>query len=490
MQLKKKLNNFFYLFLVSLFFSNICLAKKKRSRKRPSSKTKVMSLSVLDAVRVYLKNNFNVKQVIAERAIAADEYRYQNLFEYIPSVSLFGSYSNSDTIDQKKYKVDNSWIKDDVDTKTRNIYQGSLGVNISNITLFNAWQRGDNISINDASFILAEIGANQQINTLIQNVVEQYMNLKVVKLKFKDAQRNLRVTKSLYGIINKGNQKYDETYLERAIAEAQSRLEEITGEYQATTFSFKELLQLDPKVTVSLTSELEINRPSFSKKYYKKRIKELPNYVTAKKSLELAELSLKSTKRTFFPSVNISLGTGLDLSSNFGKGTPTSTNIVRGGGSGNIDITTSINFSMPIAGPGGLFNSFALRRAKLSLIAARFEFNNQKKYLETSIETKLSELDAISNSLQSLEKTLLKTTQLQVYALKQYKDKKLNILDLKENLDNLVNDYLNVQDKKLELLRANRELVLITGKLSDLGIKEFKSFNMASEREKVLKAGF
>jgi len=297
--------------------------------------------------------------------------------DFLPSItgSLSGSLRNSPWA-QSSMSFTGEGIST---TKNTTSYSANANLNL-NWTLFNG-KRLNTLKQNEINAEVSELTVEESENTVIQNIVQMYVQILYSAEAVKVNEANLELSKAN---LERGQQMFDAGSISKVdLAQLQTQVSQ--DEYslvnvQAQLIDYK--LQLKQLLEIDGEEEMDLYMPELGDEsvltllpsrddVYNIALLNRPEILSAQKNIDAADLNVKIQKAGYLPSVSMSASAGTNtmsgINTGFGKQ-------VKQNESNNV----SLNVSIPI---------FDKRQTKSNIQKAKIQKNQQELALQDAQKT-------------------------------------------------------------------------------------------------------
>ena len=345
----------------------------------PSSSRRVLSLSLLTAVEMALKNNLPLQTVRREINNAASSYRAAK-GEYYPKIS--GNLTSEQTL---------ATFTSGTTLQTSQVYTGGLNLTASMpLDLSGAVGRGVQQAI--INFVKAKANYVVSSQTLISNVYQQYYDILRSRSAVKIDQTQLEQTAEQLRIAQERLKtgrvpEVDVLTAKVQYDNAKQTLKVEEGAFEIAKSSLRNTLVIEQDVDIILTDELTFQPESMK---FETALKEaLENRVEiqiARLNLQSARITLKSTYDPYLPTLNLSTGYGYNIAGR---------NPLHSWQQRPKDPTYSGGFSINV--PIFIFDGGIIRESKVRALTgidqAAADLKQTKETVSFDVKTNLTQLD-------------------------------------------------------------------------------------------------
>ncbi len=220
--------------------------------------------------------------------------------------------------------------------------------------------------------------------TIRFEVIVKYWALDAWSKKLKAVDRSIEVARSIRDL--KSSRALLGKATEAEVSSAESDLLTVRNERESTESSYRSaLFDLnvivgDPAGTEYVLTEnlshlpIQVTEELLFQTYLEKA----PAMKAARTNLRNAELTYEIEKRNLLPLPKVTFS-GITVSRALDPWSAATNTFTDLSGNQNLNVSASLNFSIPLTGPGGLLGSRTLRQAQLTLRTSELQFRNQAR---------------------------------------------------------------------------------------------------------------
>ena len=427
------------------------------------------------AIEFGINRNFIVENNDLGKDLSRLTLRYQRIGLFAPNVTIEGTYNFIDTIEQRSHSDGTTEIQEpDPDFSFSNYKEGELAIVIDDINIFNSFDDWRNLQINSLTNDSTLIQLNQSSLQFFLDLIESYYVAYVAEVKLKNAKQQLKIAESLYDLAKtaqkiKYQKELDVNYLQSSLFEAQGLHSVAKITHREAIRSLEIFINSNIDENTSLTTDLSIQQKSLDLDRLMAKVRTAPTVRQAQKDAKIADLSLRNTQLSIAPKLSMSIS-----GARFGRrrnGDGTEFPVRSYGGFGNINYTAAINLTIPIfGGDTGLFNSVALKTAKLDAKQFNDLYQQEKRNIRNLVKEKYFSIKQREESLRFSQKRLEADSSLLTKITQAYTRGKVNRDELREALNRNFLSLDNNLDEKLDYLIQRKELASGLGDISHLGV--------------------
>lgn len=375
----------------------------------------------------------------------------------LPSLSMQASQN----LQNRPFQQNSATVNGtEVFTSTQNTTSsGNYSLGLS-WTLWNGGQNTTNIRMKEMSKAIANLDLNRQSNSLKEEVAKIYIQILYANEAVKLNQQTYETSKAAY---LRGKELFELGSISKVeLAQLESQAE--NDQYnivvaQSTLSSYKlqlkQLLELDGSEEMQLvmpviTDEQALESLPTVAQVYETALLSRPEIQSSKLSIDNAQLSIRSAKAGFYPtlSLNGSTGTTTNSSSPYSWGSQ-----LKNGWSNLIGLTLSI----PIF--DNRRNKTNVEKAQIQYATSQLNYQSQQKELYSTIESLWLDANNAQAKLKAVESTLKSNQNSFDLVNEQFRLGMKNAVELLTEKNNLYNaQQQKMQAKYMALL--NRTLLL------------------------------
>ncbi|OFZ81574.1 MAG: hypothetical protein A2583_08630 [Bdellovibrionales bacterium RIFOXYD1_FULL_53_11] len=329
------------------------------------------------AIKKILTSN---KDMIKQRmSMRQAEMSYHDAWEkmFLPSLSLDVSSASQNTIAQipgtQAKKLGESAF-------ARGYPASSVALNLGSYAIFNFWR--DKIS-----YDIARLGYERNKRKLLESersarflAIGAYFRLKTEQDKIDAAKRSMEISVAIAGLVKsrKAIGKASDSDVSSSAVDmlnAKNRYNETVKTGRTELWNMNLLLGDRIDTRYRLSTELKYAKVEISQEEALRIYKENgPSLKDAAMDLKTSEMGLELAEKQVLPLPTVSI-TGISLSyGNSYYGTALTPGTTGASTSGNLEVTTSISLSLPLLGPGGIFNRRVVEQARISRDMSELSF--------------------------------------------------------------------------------------------------------------------
>ena len=410
------------------------------------------NLSLEDAVKIALKNNYSINIARNESKIADNNSNIGNA-GFLPSVDASGSYikSNNDT---KQEYFDGRTV-DRNGAKSTNL---NAGVDL-NWTIFDGLGMFANIDMLKEMNRIGEDNFRAEVEINLADVIETYYNLirekqvlVVLNQAIEISQERVRIAESKKDVGT--GSKFDLRQAQVDLNEDRSNLlkEELT--YEQLKVNLNQLMGRDVSNDFNVADTILVDKKLNLDDLKNRMLEKNTTLQIAKKNQNLAEINLRLARAELFP--RISLVGGYDYTKSESE-------------AGFIKSNNNYSLSYGVSANLNLFNGLNTRR-KIENAEIGIE-NSQLTYDQTKTGVEANLLNTYKKYLNSLQLVQLEEENLKValesvdIALEKLKLGNITPLEFRETQRKLINAKSRLVSAQYDAKSAETELLRISGQL-------------------------
>lgn len=375
----------------------------------------------------------------------------------LPSLSMQASQN----LQNRPFQQNSATVNGtEVFTSTQNTTSsGNYSLGLS-WTLWNGGQNTTNIRMKEMSKAIANLDLNRQSNSLKEEVAKIYIQILYANEAVKLNQQTYETSKAAYlrgkELLELGSiSKVELAQLESQAENDQYNIVVAQSTLSSYKLQLKQLLELDGSEEMQLvmpviTDEQALESLPTVAQVYETALLSRPEIQSSKLSIDNAQLSIRSAKAGFYPtlSLNGSTGTTTNSSSPYSWGSQ-----LKNGWSNLIGLTLSI----PIF--DNRRNKTNVEKAQIQYATSQLDYQSQQKELYSTIESLWLDANNAQAKLKAVESTLKSNQNSFDLVNEQFRLGMKNAVELLTEKNNLYNaQQQKMQAKYMALL--NRTLLL------------------------------
>ena len=346
-----------------------------------AQKSKPSTWTLSDCIEYALENNITIKQsqVSYEKSLVNNKTAQA---AYYPDLSFSAGYN----LNNQPYG-----------TSDNTTLSGQYGLN-SSWTVFNG-KRKNNITLSNLNSDVSELGVTQTQNSIIESILQLYIQMLYAKETIKTNESTLEVSKAqcerAEAMLNIGSiAKTDYLQLQAEYSKDNYQLVTSKASFDNYKLQLRELLELTTNDTFEIVipeyndDSLLIILPT-NVVVLQKAMDSRPEIKSSLKSIDISNLNVDIAKAGYYPNISLSAGTGIGHNTSYDN--PFGEQLKN-----SWDNTLSVNLSIPILDNRQIKSNIEL--AKLETTNSQLNHLDQVKTLRKTIESLL--LDANSSQEQ------------------------------------------------------------------------------------------
>lgn len=413
-------------------------------------------LSIEEAIATSLQNNYNILLAKNDSAAAALDYSYKNA-GFLPRVNgNLGTVWNNNA--QKQI------LSDGTKRESKGLKSNNITAQLAlNWTLFDGMKMFATRDKLEEFVKLGDLGIkNQLVNTVASvvntyyNIVRQKQQLKAVEEQMALSQERVKLAQYkldigvgtkpdvLQGKLDLNAQKAAQLLQQNLIAKLKEELNQLMNVQQSTLYEVSDSIPIDTKLSlVDIQSNVESNNPAL---------------LMAKKSIDIAGLTLKERKAERLPTVSFNSAYNFNRTNNQSVINSFSTLFNRTKGF-NYGLTASI----PIL--NNFNNKRQIRQAQLDIQYQQIVYDNQKSLINLSVINAWKDYEQQKRALALEEENILLAKENVSILFQVYKLNSTTLIQLKEAEKSLGDAYNRLIAARYSTKLAETELLRLKGDL-------------------------
>ncbi|MEO7163266.1 MAG: TolC family protein [Bdellovibrionia bacterium] len=438
----------------------------KDTSKVENKEPAVETLSYQGAISKALLNNISIKNL--RYGLRSSEISYQNAWDtmFMPSISLSANLTSNFTVGQISEPLGIPVLTTSFPTapKTEHGYgSSSLTLSLGSYTLFNFWKDTDSFELASTEWIRQKQVFNEQVRTIRNSVTTAFFTYRAILEKLEAARKSIEFSETILELLKSRaklgtdanvseidsssvdllNSKNNLNTLDTSAKTQLYQLNEILNDPIGTEYNITEQLNYVP-MNITLAEAM---------KFY---FTQSPEILDSKKNIKGAEINLKLTHKNLLPLPRVMFSPiNLVMGDTYLSGTSSHS---AQSGSGNFDITTSVSVTIPITGPGGLFNRRSLELSEISRDQADLSYVTTVMSGRSAIKSSFNQLKQLEEQIKNNREAAQRSGNVLDAAINQLMTGKVNRLELRDalsqsrdSLNNLEDSYVNHLQNKLSL---------------------------------------
>lgn len=404
------------------------------------------------------KNSLQMTRQYEKEKIELDWKDDYDEFWY-PQLSL--KFSTEETL------VDNFYTDVEDNNGTRKTPNGYIGLEFDNYTIFNWGKDYLDYQNNKSSYKRAKKSLTEKRRQLRFNLIAQYFNLSKAKRVLQIKRSQLRHSSFMYRLAKEKitlKKIKGQHYLQAKAEFLRSHSEFQEALYNVTDQENNLAKQLGDDLTTSYTPTEQLKFVPLTTnraESYKYALKQSPEFLEAKTTLENANRSFQKSLKENMPLPKFDLKLGAFKHQFTGSGASDTAGLDNG--SRNVELVASINMTWKIFGSGGFLNQRVQDRSYLDKRISEIKFNESKRNTSTKVNTyhrKIryleKQVEANSAFVKNARKTFDRT-------LDNYISGKTTFPDMKIVLDSLILSETTYETSKYQHMIVKLQLAHLMG---------------------------
>lgn len=421
------------------------------------AKGAIQNLSLRQALDLAAKKNLDLASSILQ--YEQDTINYNNAWRsfYLPNISLNTTSSSGLTLGSYPGTPSGATLPSGRNT---GYPQSQIGLSLGNYTLFNFFR--DRIAFDNARLAFERSGqvleeTRRRINF---QIISAYFNARLSQEKLEAAERSLLTSRMIVRLVKSRVDLGEAPATELSSVEVDAndallQVNTLKAEYQSNILNFTALLNQTAETSLNLTTPLSFKPVTLSYadaiNWYKEKSPSMRgaklSQQTSQGNLEIQEKNRLPLPTVTFSGVTVSYGNRYTGGSTSYQGAST--------GPGNIDVEASVNLTLPILGPGGLFNKDTVRSARIAVDQADLAYQRNLISGELQIRGQIFQLTQLEDRLKTLKLNFDASAALLGKIVSNISSAKGNRLELRDaverarnsEIDLLQNEFIHIQQK-------------------------------------------
>ena len=415
------------------------------------------SLSLKQALDLAAKKNLDLTSMTLQ--YEQDTINYNNAWRsfYLPNLSLSTTSSSALTLGSYPGTPSSATLPSG---RATGYPQSAISLNLGSYTLFNFFR--DRISFDNAKLAFERSGQvlEETRRRITFQIISAYFNARLSQEKLEAAERSLSISRTIVRLVKSRvaigqAQPTELSSVEVDANDATLQVNQLRAEYESNILSLNALFNQTSETSITLTTPLNFKpmRLSYADaiNWYKEKS---PQIRSAKLSQQTSQgnLEIQEKNRLPLPTVTFS-GVSVSYGNRYTGGYTSYTGAPSG--AGNIDVEASVNLTLPILGPGGLFGKDTVRSARIAVDQADLNYQRTMVSGELQVRSQIFQLIQLEDRLKTLELNFKSSASLLEKVVSTISTNKLNRLDLRDALDRarnseidlLQNEYFHITQK-------------------------------------------
>lgn len=384
---------------------------------------------------------------------------------FMPSISLAANSSSNFTL----YQVPGTQAATvGAADRSHGYPSASAGVVLGSYTLFNFWKDWTAYEIAKLNFHVTTLNYNEVIRRLRFQVMNEYFKCRTEQDKLDAAKRSVEISEAIVEVVksrvNIG--KATDRDVSSSVVDllgAKNQLNTTTQSVRAE-FANLNLLLADPaEKALRLQSEMKYVLLKISPPEALKLFKERgPTLIAAINALKVSEstVELEEKNRLPLPTIKFSGVTVGYASGYYGSEASRTTT---GAQSGNFDVSAAISLTLPLVGPGGLFNSRLVEIARMNRDAAEITLRDTQIQGESFILSTIDSIRQQEENIANLKDAFQKSEELLNSLLTQDANAVVSRLELRDAINATRLNEFTLKDSILAHLNTKLQLATTLG---------------------------
>lgn len=409
-------------------------------------------LSLQDAVKIALENNFSVK-IAKNKSIIAENNTNIGNAGFLPTVDATGSYSKSQSNTKQEY-FDGRTI-DRTGAKSTNL---SAGISL-NWTVFDGFEMFGTLDLLKELNGIGKASYKSEIENNVADVIDNYYNLirekqvlDVIKETIRISEERVRIAESKKDVGS--GSKFDLRQAQVDLNEDRSTLlkEELT--YEQLKVTLNQMLGRDVNTDFDVEDTIIVNENLNYDELKNSALQKNSELFIAERNLELAEINISLARSELYPRISLSGGYNYLNSES---------------GAGFIKINKNYSLNYGVTASLNLFNGLNTRRKIENALVESDNSRLNYEMIKNSVEANL--LNVYKKYLNSIKLIKLEEENLIIaeesvdIALERLKLGNITPLEFRETQRKLIDVKSRLVSAQYEAKTAETELLRLSGLL-------------------------
>ena len=382
----------------------------------PSANAIPINLSLNQAIQRMIENNLTFKNIAYDYESAKMQYEIAWNTFFLPSFSL-----NAATTSASNYTVGTlpgTAARNDPNSVWSRGYP-TTGVTLSmgSYTLFNFFKDRANYDIAKMNYDRASSIYQENIRTSRFALIRQYFEVKIAQEKLEAAERSMTISQAISELIesrkNLGKATEDEMNSSSVdLLTAKKGYGDQKQIVDSLLIGLNTTLNATPDTEFKLTTE-----PPFipvhldEKELYEIFKTKSPMAKSAELSLASAEISTANMEKSRLPLPTVTFsGINVGYTSGYSGGTGSAYTNTNGGGT--LDVSATVSVTLPIFGPTGFFNEYAIRNSYIGRDRAEIALKTTLMNGEQTIRQKILGIRQLESNIKTLREAEAKNSKI------------------------------------------------------------------------------
>jgi outer membrane protein TolC len=331
-------------------------------------------------------------------------------------------------------------------------------------TVFNNFKDRIAYDLAKLNFTRAKQKLTEAKRTTTFDIINKYYQARLIQEQLMAAEKSLQIAKSIVRLVRSRVAIGQATATELSSLEvdtnsASIKVTELKGEFERNTLNLNIALNQPATERLILTTPLNYSptRLTFDQAFawFKENAPAMRDQKlgmeNSRTALELAEKNLMP-----LPKVDIS-GVGVTYGNRYSGGYGTTD-------PGKIELTAAVSLTIPIFGPGGLFNKDTLRTSQIALDRAELGLQQFMIKSELDIRASLILLQQAEEKLKTQKDSLISSASLLEKTMTEVSSQKTNRLELRDALDKARTVEIDYLKSIFDYVQAKTTFYTLIGK--------------------------
>jgi outer membrane protein TolC len=397
-----------------------------------NAKASNQSLSLKQALQLAYKQNIDFVQQTYDFESAEITYRNAWKSFFLPTLSLTFTSDSSLTLGS----FPGTPASETLPAGRTTGYPGtSAKLALSDYTIFNNFKDRITFDMAKLNFTRAKQRLMEAKRKTTFGIVTRYYDARLIQEKLMAAEKSLQIAKSIVRLVRSRVAIGQATATELSSIEvdtnsASIKVTELKGEFEKKILDLNIALNQPASERLILTTPLNYSptRLTFDQAFawFKENA---PGMRDQKVGMEGARTGLELAEKNLMPLPEIKIGgVGVTYGNRYSGGYGTTD-------PGKIELTASASLTIPLYGPGGLFNKDTLRTSQIALDKAELSFQQFMISNELDIRGRLIQLQQLEEKLKTQKESMISSANLLEKTMADAASQKTNRLELRDALD-------------------------------------------------------
>jgi outer membrane protein TolC len=424
------------------------------------------SLSLKEAIDLAYNFNLEYKQAknSFQGALITKESAWNKM--YVPTVTAGITMTSVSSLGQLG---DSDAQASGADYLDRGYPSTELSLTMAQYKIFDFWK--DKLAYEKAELVFSneKRRLDETKRVLRLKVIRSYFNAKFALDTREASERSFKISEAMLALVNSQHKlgKAENIDVEAARVSYSEAFRDVSFKQQAERQAVVELLALigsNVDTNPKLTSKLNFQELKISKeKLFELFLKNSTMLDYAEKNLQLANFDYELAKKAQLPLPTVAFdGVKLAYADNYTR--TKSVAETSSTPSGNLNVSTSISFTIPVFGEGGFWNSDSVKKAFISVNNAEIEIKKTKLNAIIQLENIYSSIKTEEDNQQQAKRAFEDSAQvLNSIMMKITKKLPVSRLEIKDALTSARSNELNMKSSIFQHFSQKLTLLELIG---------------------------